>query len=98
MYLLWAHLYCTYLDNFNIWVFLLLWAGGKSTVNAKQSPVEHIPSKIEVDVSKLDIEDKVLMQEVSFHPSLKLLSKNGTFPVCKIAATSPVKEPEAVQA
>ncbi|KAJ4891031.1 hypothetical protein Rs2_30779 [Raphanus sativus] len=61
-------------------------------------PAEHIPSKIEVDVSKLDIEDKVLMQEVEFHPSLKLLSKNETLPVCKIVATSPVKEPEAVQA
>ncbi|KAF8085480.1 hypothetical protein N665_0666s0027 [Sinapis alba] len=61
-------------------------------------PAEHMPSKIEVDVSKLDIEDKVLMQEVEFHSSLKLLSKNETLPVCKIVATSPVKEPEAVQA
>ncbi|CAN7090121.1 unnamed protein product [Brassica rapa subsp. narinosa] len=59
-------------------------------------PVEHMPSKIEVEVSKLDIGDRVLMQEVVFHPSLKLLSKNETLPVCKIAATSPVKEPEAV--
>ncbi|CAH8339881.1 unnamed protein product [Eruca vesicaria subsp. sativa] len=58
---------------------------------------EHMPSKIEVDVSKLDIEDKVLVQEVVFHPSLKLLSKNETLPVCKITATSPVKESEAVQ-
>ncbi|WZZ12653.1 hypothetical protein YC2023_105742 [Brassica napus] len=59
-------------------------------------PVEHMPSKIEVEVSKLDTGDRVLMQEVVFHPSLKLLSKNETLPVCKIAATSPVKEPEAV--
>ncbi|ESQ31169.1 hypothetical protein EUTSA_v10004830mg [Eutrema salsugineum] len=59
-------------------------------------PAENIPSKIEVDVSKLDIEDKVLMQEVEFHPSLKRLSMNET--VCKIVATSPVKEPEDVQA
>nr|VDD28714.1 unnamed protein product [Brassica oleracea] len=58
-------------------------------------PAEHIPSKIEVDVSQLDIEDKVLLQEVVFHPSLKLLSKNETLPVCKIAATSPVKEQES---
>uniref|UniRef100_A0A0D3E2L1 Large ribosomal subunit protein bL25 beta domain-containing protein n=1 Tax=Brassica oleracea var. oleracea TaxID=109376 RepID=A0A0D3E2L1_BRAOL len=61
-------------------------------------PAEHIPSKIEVDVSQLNIEDKVLLQDVVFHPSLKLLSKNETLPVCKIAATSPVKEQEAVQA
>uniref|UniRef100_A0A1J3IIM4 50S ribosomal protein L25 n=1 Tax=Noccaea caerulescens TaxID=107243 RepID=A0A1J3IIM4_NOCCA len=61
-------------------------------------PAQHIPSKIEVDVSKLDIEDKVLMQEVAFHPSLKLLSKNETAPVCKIVATTPMKEPEPVQA
>lgn len=43
---------------------------GKSAVIAKQSetcrPSQHIPSKIEVDVSKLDTEDKVLKQEVLF--------------------------------
>ncbi|XP_010484577.1 PREDICTED: uncharacterized protein LOC104762878 isoform X1 [Camelina sativa] len=61
-------------------------------------PAEHIPSKIEIDVSKLDIDDKVLLQDVVFHPSLKLLSKNETMPVCKIVATSPVKEPKAVPA
>ncbi|VVB18264.1 unnamed protein product [Arabis nemorensis] len=66
----------------------------RSTLKLR-GPAEHIPSKIEVDVSNLDIEDKVLMQDVVFHPSLKLLSKNETMPVCKIVATKPVKEPQA---
>ncbi|KAK7275055.1 hypothetical protein RIF29_16162 [Crotalaria pallida] len=39
-------------------------------------PSEHIPSKIEVDVSKLDIEDRIFMRDIEIHPSLKLLSKN----------------------
>ncbi|XXG55755.1 hypothetical protein AAC387_Pa03g3353 [Persea americana] len=47
-------------------------------------PVEHIPPKIEVDLSNLDIGDKVLMSDVVGHPSLKLLSKNENMPVCKI--------------
>ncbi|XP_057975725.1 uncharacterized protein LOC131163041 [Malania oleifera] len=50
-------------------------------------PAEHIPAKIEVDVSNLDIEDRVFMRDVKVHPSLKLLSKNEDMPVCKIVAT-----------
>lgn len=49
-------------------------------------PSEHIPSKIEVDVSSLDIGDAVSMHDAKVHPSLKLLSKNETMPVCKIMA------------
>nr|XP_043616556.1 50S ribosomal protein L25 [Erigeron canadensis] len=49
-------------------------------------PSEHIPQKIEVDISNLDIEDKVFMNDVKVHPSLKLLSKNENLPVCKIVA------------
>ncbi|KAL6521631.1 hypothetical protein OROGR_018200 [Orobanche gracilis] len=51
-------------------------------------PAEHIPDKIEVDVSNLDIGDSVPMHDVMVHPSLKLLSMNETMPVCKIMATS----------
>ncbi|EOX91329.1 hypothetical protein QUC31_003065 [Theobroma cacao] len=51
-------------------------------------PAEHIPPKIEVDVSKLDIGDRVLMHDVEVHPSLKLLSKNESMPMCKIVATN----------
>ncbi|XXG68934.1 hypothetical protein AAC387_Pa06g1916 [Persea americana] len=59
-------------------------------------PVEHIPPKIEVDLSNLDIGDKVLMSDVVVHPSLKLLSKNENMPVCKIMTTrSEIKEPTA---
>nr|GEZ38137.1 ribosomal protein L25/Gln-tRNA synthetase, anti-codon-binding domain-containing protein [Tanacetum cinerariifolium] len=49
-------------------------------------PSEHLPQKIEVDISNLDIGDKVFMQDVKVHPSLELLSKNETLPVCKIVA------------
>ncbi|KAK6152696.1 hypothetical protein DH2020_012335 [Rehmannia glutinosa] len=51
------------------------------------SLAEHIPAKIEVDVSKLDIGDGVSMHDVVVHPSLKLLSKNETLPICKIMPT-----------
>ncbi|KAG1368578.1 50S ribosomal protein L25-like [Cocos nucifera] len=56
-------------------------------------PTEHIPPKIEVDLTNLDIGDRVLMHDIEVHPSLKLLSKNDTMPICKILATKPV-EPE----
>lgn len=49
-------------------------------------PSEHIPQKIEIDISNLDIGDKVFMHDVKIHPSLELLSKNETLPVCKIVA------------
>ncbi|CAN8264110.1 unnamed protein product [Cochlearia groenlandica] len=61
-------------------------------------PAEHIPSKIQVDVSKLDIADKVSLQDVVFHPSLKILSKIESTHVCKIVATIPKKQPETIQA
>ncbi|KAK6152715.1 hypothetical protein DH2020_012354 [Rehmannia glutinosa] len=51
------------------------------------SLAEHIPAKIEADVSKLDIGDGVSMHDVVVHPSLKLLSKNETLPICKIMPT-----------
>ncbi|KAK7331116.1 hypothetical protein VNO77_25330 [Canavalia gladiata] len=51
-------------------------------------PSEHIPTKILVDVSNLDIEDRISMRDVEVHPSLKLLSKNENMPICKIVPTS----------
>ncbi|KAL1369611.1 hypothetical protein HN51_000005 [Arachis hypogaea] len=51
-------------------------------------PSEHIPSKIEVDVSNLDIEDKIFIRDIEVHPSLKLLSKNENMPICKVVPTS----------
>ncbi|KAA8531738.1 hypothetical protein F0562_006545 [Nyssa sinensis] len=59
-------------------------------------PAEHIPPKIEVDVSNLDIEDRVFMHDIEVHPSLKLLSKNENMPVCKIVATE-LENPESAQ-
>ncbi|RVW94826.1 hypothetical protein CK203_034597 [Vitis vinifera] len=40
------------------------------------------------DVSNLDTGDRILMHTVQVHPSLKLLSKNETMPVCKIVQQS----------
>jgi large subunit ribosomal protein L25 len=51
-------------------------------------PAEHIPQKIEVDISNLDIEDGLFMRDIEVHSSLKLLSKNENMPVCKIVATN----------
>lgn len=51
-------------------------------------PSQHIPSKIEVDVSNLDIEDRVFMRDIEVHPSMKLLSKNENMPICKIVPTT----------
>ncbi|KAK9285148.1 hypothetical protein L1049_024333 [Liquidambar formosana] len=60
-------------------------------------PTEHIPPKIEVDVSNLDIEDRIFMRDIDVHPSLKLLSKNENMPICKIVATNwGSSEPAAV--
>lgn len=50
-------------------------------------PAEHIPPKIEVDVSNLDIGDRVFMSDIEVHPSWKLLSKNEKMPICKISVT-----------
>ncbi|XP_077233544.1 ribosomal protein L25/Gln-tRNA synthetase, anti-codon-binding domain-containing protein [Tasmannia lanceolata] len=50
-------------------------------------PAEHIPPKIEVDLSNLDIGDRVSMRDIEVHPSMKLLSKNDNMPVCKIMST-----------
>ncbi|KAF8405094.1 hypothetical protein HHK36_009992 [Tetracentron sinense] len=50
-------------------------------------PAELIPPKIEVDLSNLDIGDRVFMRDVEVHSSLKLLSKNENMPICKIVAT-----------
>ncbi|KAK4346518.1 hypothetical protein RND71_032857 [Anisodus tanguticus] len=51
-------------------------------------PAEHIPQKIEVDVSQLDVEDKVSLNDIDVHPTWKLLSKNEIIPVCKVKATT----------
>lgn len=64
-----------------------------------QGPVEHIPSKIEVDVSKLDIGDRLHLSDLKVHPSLKLLSIAQNKPLCKVRGTKPkVVELETVPA
>lgn len=50
-------------------------------------PTECIPQKIEVDISNLDIGDRILMKDVQVDSSLKLLSGNETKPICKIVAS-----------
>ncbi|KAK9671229.1 hypothetical protein RND81_12G014800 [Saponaria officinalis] len=49
-------------------------------------PAESIPQKIEVDVSNLDIGDKILLKDIQVDLTLKLLSRNDTKPICKIVA------------
>ncbi|WCJ31080.1 50S ribosomal protein L25 [Euphorbia peplus] len=50
-------------------------------------PAEHIPQKIEVDLSNLDVGDKVSMNDIEVHYSAKLLSKNLDIPICNIQST-----------
>ncbi|GAB4848949.1 hypothetical protein Ancab_003763 [Ancistrocladus abbreviatus] len=45
-------------------------------------PAEQIPQKIEVDISNLDIGDRVFMHDIAFDSSLELRSKNETKPIC----------------
>ncbi|XP_042435786.1 50S ribosomal protein L25-like [Zingiber officinale] len=52
-------------------------------------PSEHIPQKIEVNLTHLDIGDVVLVRDIAVHPSLKLLSEINDKPICKIIATKP---------
>ncbi|GMH24609.1 hypothetical protein Nepgr_026452 [Nepenthes gracilis] len=49
-------------------------------------PADQIPQKIEVDISNLDIGDRILLHDIKVDSSLKLLSKNSTKPVIKIVA------------
>ncbi|KAI4325513.1 hypothetical protein MLD38_030901 [Melastoma candidum] len=57
-------------------------------------PAEHVPSKIEVDVSNLDIGDKIFMQDIQVHPSLKLMSKDDSIPICKVGVLqTKIEEP-----
>ncbi|KAG6476026.1 hypothetical protein ZIOFF_065261 [Zingiber officinale] len=52
-------------------------------------PSEHIPQKIEVNLTHLDIGDVVLVRDIAVHPSLKLLSEINDKAICKIIATKP---------
>lgn len=54
-----------------------------------QCPAEHIPQKFEVDVSKLDIGDRVHLTDLEVHPSLKLLSVAQNKPICKVRGLKP---------
>lgn len=54
-------------------------------------PWEHIPQKIEVNLTDLDIGDIVLVRDLGVHPSLKLLSEIDDKPICKIVATKPTE-------
>ncbi|XP_031478960.1 uncharacterized protein LOC116249817 isoform X1 [Nymphaea colorata] len=49
-------------------------------------PANNILPKIDVDLSNLDIGDRIFMRDIKVDPSLKLLSKNDTFPICKIVS------------
>ncbi|KAJ8769261.1 hypothetical protein K2173_002189 [Erythroxylum novogranatense] len=46
-------------------------------------PADIIPPYIEVDLSELDVGQKILMGDLKVHPALKLIQQKD-FPVCKI--------------
>ena len=58
-------------------------------------PSEQIPQNVEVDLSKLDIGDQVLVKDLPVHSSLKLLSKIEDTVVCKVTALKPDAGPLA---
>lgn len=47
-------------------------------------PADLIPPYIDVDLSELDIGQKLLMRDLKVHPLLKLLKADQDWPVCKI--------------
>lgn len=46
-------------------------------------PADIVPPYIDVDLSKMDVEQKVLMGDLKVHPALKLMEAEDQ-PVCKI--------------
>ncbi|CAM6108849.1 unnamed protein product [Calypogeia fissa] len=55
-------------------------------------PVDAIPPFLEVDISTLDVGDKVLLKDLKVDPRLKLLRKDSLLPVIKIMGTRTVEE------
>ncbi|KAI3887851.1 hypothetical protein MKX03_015484 [Papaver bracteatum] len=49
---------------------------------------ELIPPKIEVDISKLDIGDKLHLKDIGVSPSLKVLTKMENLPICKVISAT----------
>jgi large subunit ribosomal protein L25 len=47
-------------------------------------PADAIPPFIEVDLSMLDIGQKILLKDLKVGSNLQLLQNDGSFPVCKI--------------
>ncbi|KAF3333892.1 hypothetical protein FCM35_KLT01583 [Carex littledalei] len=54
-----------------------------------ECPLEHIPQKIDVDISNLDIGDVIFAHDLQVDPSIKLLSNKITVPLCEILAPKP---------
>lgn len=54
-------------------------------------PADLIPPYIDIDLSNLDIGEKLHVRDVNVHPSLKLLSGDDSFPICKIMGTRPLE-------
>lgn len=58
-------------------------------------PADLIPPYIDVDLSNLDIGEKLCMRDINVHPSLKLLSGDDSLPICKIMGTRPLESAKA---
>lgn len=50
-------------------------------------PADYIPPYIEVNLSDLEIKDKVLLRDLKVHHSVKLVEPKDYLPVCKIMGT-----------
>ncbi|KAK9830048.1 hypothetical protein WJX72_009413 [[Myrmecia] bisecta] len=61
-------------------------------------PGDSIPPVMEVDVSNLDIGDRVMLSDLTFPPGVQLLEKDASQPVCKIAGKLRREEPAAAAA
>ncbi|GLJ23893.1 hypothetical protein SUGI_0454030 [Cryptomeria japonica] len=47
-------------------------------------PTDLVPPYIDVDLSELDVGQKILMRDLKVHPFLKLIQQDENAPVCKI--------------
>lgn len=56
-------------------------------------PADIVPPYIDVDLSELDVGQKVLMGDLNVHPALKLLQSKDE-PVCKIAGARASEQPK----
>ncbi|MCO5563605.1 hypothetical protein L7F22_017252 [Adiantum nelumboides] len=58
----------------------------KRTVRLK-CPADHIPPYVEVNLGEMNMQDKVLLRDLKFHSSIRLVALDDSLPICKIMGT-----------